>query len=148
LVDLSAPIALVLGYFTIAKLFDTLYRNFLSGTGPFAANRHETTTGKLQVACLPATVPRDQILRLLLERGSPVKLWEPTDTGIGELWASQGWVLWRWLRPEAGSAGTAAAKAAPELDLNWFDVPMISAQAGSFVFAQAIVSAAARRPAP
>jgi adenylate cyclase len=145
LVDLSVPIAIVLGYFTIAKLFDTLYRNFLSGTGPFAATSRETTAGQLQVACLPATVPRERILKLLLDRGSPVKLWEPTDTGIGELWASQGWVLWRWLKPEAGSQASTPAVAAQELDLNWLDVPMIGAQAGSFVLAQAIVAAAARQ---
>ncbi|HEX9139855.1 MAG TPA: CHASE2 domain-containing protein [Steroidobacteraceae bacterium] len=147
LVDLSVPIAIVLGYFTIAKLFDTLYRNFLSGTGPFAANRQEKATGQLQIACLPATVPRERILRLLLDRGSPIKLWEPTDTGIGELWAGQGWVLWRWLTPEAKGLTSGPAVAAPELDLNWLDVPIIDSQADSFVLAKAIVAAAAPRAA-
>jgi adenylate cyclase len=115
LVDLSVPAAVVLGYFTFAKLFDTNVRGFIAGTGPFAANAQEKT-GQLQIACLPATVERDRVLGLLTEPGSSAKLWEPEPAGLGKFWAEQGWVLWRW---------TSASDAAQEGGSNivWLDVP-------------------------
>jgi adenylate cyclase len=115
LVDLSVPAAVVLGYFTFAKLFDTNVRGFIAGTGPFAANAQEKI-GRLQIACLPASVSRAQVLELLTERGSSVKLWEPEAAGLGKSWIEQGWVLWRRLplsdvTPPSG------------LPIEWRDVP-------------------------
>src|SRR6201985_3636515 len=98
LVDLSVPAAVVLGYFTFAKLFDSNVRSFIAGTGPFAANAREKS-GSLQIACLPSTVERANGLELLPEPGSAAKLWEPEPVGLGKFWAEQGWVLWRWTSP-------------------------------------------------
>jgi adenylate cyclase len=134
LVDLSVPAAVVLGYFTFAKLFDTNVRGFIAGTGPFAATAQEAA-GKLQIACLPTSVIRTQVLGLLEKRGSPVKLWEPESAGLGKIWAAQGWVLWRWFLP---SDATPAA----DLDIKWLDVP-IEGQEGFFSLAAAIAKAAA-----
>jgi adenylate cyclase len=141
LVDLSVPAAVVLGYFTFAKLFDTNVRGFIAGTGAFAATAREAA-GKLQIACLPMSVSRAQVLELLVKRGSPVKLWEPESAGLGKVWAAQGWVLWRWFLP---SDATPAA----DLDIQWWDVPPSEAQAseaqdGSFSLAAAIATAAAK----
>jgi adenylate cyclase len=151
LVDLSVPAAVVLGYFTFAKLFDTNVRGFIAGTGPFAATPQEAA-GKLQIACLPASMNRPQVLGLLEKRGSPVKLWEAESAGLGKIWGAQGWVLWRWLLPcDAKSAGDAAAAgttpgavATPcvDLDIQWLDVP-VDGQGGSFPLAAAIAQAAA-----
>jgi hypothetical protein len=124
----------VLGYFTFAKLFDTNVRGFIAGTGPFAATAQEAA-GKLQIACLPTSVIRTQVLGLLEKRGSPVKLWEPESAGLGKIWAAQGWVLWRWFLP---SDATPAA----DLDIKWLDVP-IEGQEGFFSLAAAIAKAAA-----
>jgi adenylate cyclase len=136
LVDLSVPAAVVLGYFTFAKLFDTNVRGFIAGTGPYAATAQEAA-GKLQIACLPASVSRAQVLRLLAKRGSPVKLWEPESAGLGKIWAAQGWVLWRWCLPSAATPAT-------ELDIEWWDVPPGEAQDGSFSLAAAIATAAVK----
>jgi len=134
LVDLSVPAAVVLGYFTFAKLFDTNVRGFIAGTGPYAATAQEAA-GRLQIACLPPSVSRTDVLGLLAKRGSPVKLWEPEPAGLGKIWAAQGWVLWRWFL---------SSDATPTADLNieWLDVPS-EAQEGSFSLAAAMASAAA-----
>lgn len=146
LIDLSVSAAIVLGYFTIAKLFDTNSRGFVSGTGAFKATRGEIA-GQLQIACLPASVSRDRVLRLLMRPGSQIKLWEPPDTGLGQPWTRQGWVLWRWfardadctkVQPALGATGTT------ELDPGWIDVPMTEAQGSSFPLVQAIAAAATR----
>ena len=134
LVDLSVPAAVVLGYFTFAKLFDTNVRGFISGTGPFAATAQESS-GQLQVACLPASVTRAQVLELLAQRGSPVKLWEPESVGLGKRWAAQGWVLWRWFSPSSATPETS-------LDITWLDVPTTEAQGPAFSLATAIAEAA------
>jgi adenylate cyclase len=117
LVDLSVPAAVMLGYFTFAKLFDSNVRGFIAGTGPFTANAQEKT-GKLQVACLPATVERDHVLELLTAPGSTAKLWEPEPSGLGKFWAEQGWVLWRWSAADATPAST--------LNIEWREVPAAS----------------------
>jgi hypothetical protein len=145
LVDLSVPAALLLGYFTFAKLFDTNMRDFIAGIGPYAATPTESA-GQLQTACLPASVPREQVLKLLVRRGPPVKLWEPDAQGLGYLWAMQGWVLWRRsaqgpeLEPEISAAGEDQ-----QLDLCWVDVPAAAEAGGSFALAESIITAAARR---
>lgn len=145
LVDLSVPAALLLGYFTFAKLFDTNMRDFIAGIGPYAATPTESA-GQLQTACLPASVPREQVLKLLVRRGPPVKLWEPDAQGLGYLWAIQGWVLWRRsaqgpeLKPEISAAGEDQ-----QLDLCWVDVPAAAEAGGSFALAESIITAAARR---
>jgi adenylate cyclase len=133
LIDLSVPAAVVLGYFTFAKLFDTNVRGFIAGTGPFAANAQEKS-GKLQIGCLPAAVEREQVLELLTKPGSAAKLWEPEPAGLGKFWAEQGWVLWRW---------TAAADSTLEsvLDIEWRDVPEV--QGNGFNVAATISAAAA-----
>jgi adenylate cyclase len=134
LVDLSVPAAVVLGYFTFAKLFDTNVRGFVSGTGPFAATAQESS-GQLQVACLPASVTRAQVIELLAQRGSPVKLWEPESVGLGKRWAAQGWVLWRWYSPSSATPETSLA-------ITWLDVPTTEAQGPAFSLATAIAEAA------
>ncbi|HEX3951658.1 MAG TPA: CHASE2 domain-containing protein [Steroidobacteraceae bacterium] len=134
LVDLSVPAAVVLGYFTFAKLFDTNVRGFISGTGPFAATAQEGA-GKLQVACLPASVSRAQVLALLAQRGSPLKLWEPESVGLGRHWAAQGWVLWRWFSSSSATPQTT-------LDIQWMDVVPVEAPGTAFSLATAIASAA------
>ncbi len=58
LVDLTVPAAVVLGYFTLAKVFDTNTRGFVSGTGPFAATRQEA--GRRFAGCLPAPPPESR----------------------------------------------------------------------------------------
>ena len=133
LVDLSVPAAVVLGYFTFAKLFDTNVRGFIAGTGPFAANAEESA-GKLQIACLAASIERARVLEILEKPGCAVKLWEPESAGLGKFWAAQGWVLWRWFSP---------SDATPQSSLNieWRDVP--EAPGRPFALAAAITAAAA-----
>lgn len=145
LVDLSIPAALVLGYFTFAKLFDTNLRDFIAGIGPYAATPVETG-GRLQTACLPASVPREKLLQLLVRRGPPIKLWEPDAQGLGRRWATQGWVLWRWLTQDAESEReTTPAGDEGQLDLCWIDVPADAGADGSFPLAESIIAAAARK---
>jgi adenylate cyclase len=144
LVDLSVPAALMLGYFTFAKLFDTNVRDFIAGIGPYAATTVESA-GQLQTACLPASVPRQKVLKLLLRRGLPIKLWEPDAQGLGHQWAMQGWVLWRWFTqgPESEKEITAAGED-EQLDLCWVDVPAAAQTGDSFALAGSIITAAAR----
>jgi CHASE2 domain-containing sensor protein len=135
LVDLSVPAALVLAYFTFAKLFDANLRDFIAGTGPFLATAGEVT-GRLQVACLPASEPRERVLQLLIDCRPVVKLWEPDAAGMGRRWRDQGWVLWRWAA--AGAAGEEDA-IPPSLPLCWVDVP--GNTDASFPLAEALASA-------
>ena len=51
LVDLSVPAALVLAYFTFAKLFDTNLRDFIAGTG---LSRHPWGSDRTTASSLPA----------------------------------------------------------------------------------------------
>jgi len=144
LVDLSVPAALVLGYFTFAKLFDTNLRDFISGIGPYAATPAEAA-GRLQTACLPPSVPREQVLKLLVRRGSPIKLWEPDAQGLGRQWADQGWVLWRWCTQGAESQQeTTGVGDAGQLQLCWIEVPAAAGAGGRFPLAESIITAAAR----
>jgi adenylate cyclase len=137
LVDLSVPAAVVLGYFTFAKLFDSNVRSFIAGTGPFMANAREAA-GKLQIACLPASVTREQVIDLLQKHGAPIKLWEPEAAGLGKLWTGQGWVLWRrQVEPDS-----AAIEVQPH-QICWSGVPLTESESDSFSLAQAIASAAA-----
>jgi adenylate cyclase len=135
LVDLSVPAAVVLGYFTFAKLFDTNVRGFVAGTGPYAATAQEAA-GRLQIACLPATLLREQVLDLVAERGSSIKLWEPEAAGLGKLWAAQGWVIWRWQQPADATAGDG-------LDVKWLEVVPVNTAGDAFSLAAAIAQAAA-----
>jgi adenylate cyclase len=134
LVDLSVPAAVVLGYFTFAKLFDTNVRGFVAGTGPYAATAREAA-GRLQIACLPATLLRAQVLELVADRGSSVKLWEPEAAGLGKLWAAQGWVIWRWQPSSDATPGKG-------IDIKWLEVP-IDTTGDVFPLAAAIARAAA-----
>jgi adenylate cyclase len=134
LIDLSVPAAVVLVYFTFAKLFDTNVRGFVAGTGPYAATAREAA-GRLQIACLPATLLREQVLDLVAEQGSSIKLWEPEAAGLGKLWAAQGWVIWRW-QPLAD------ATAEKRLDIKWLEAPTDTAD-DPFSLATAIARAAA-----
>lgn len=141
LVDLSVPAAMVLGYFTFAKLFDTNIRGFIAGVGPYAAT-HEERAGRLQIACLPPGVPRAQILSLLVQQGSTHKLWEPDPQGLGRRWLDQGWVLWRWYVQGAESDGKSATSSdASTLQLCWVDVAP-PAGGCEFSLAESIITAA------
>jgi CHASE2 domain-containing sensor protein len=144
LVDLSVPAAMVLGYFTFAKLFDTNIRDFIAGAGPYAAT-HEERAGQLQVACLPPAVPRAQILKLLVQRGSTNKLWEPDVQGLGRQWADQGWVLWRW-RPQGAESEQKNSGVGDEgpLQLCWVDVPGVAGAGNPFALAGSIIAGASR----
>ena len=135
LVDLSVPAAVVLGYFTFAKLFDSNVRGFIAGTGPYAATAEEAA-GRLQIACLPASLPRERVLELVAERDSSVKLWEPEASGLGKLWAAQGWVIWRWQLAADATAGKG-------LDIKWLDVAPIAMPGDGLSLAAAIAHAAA-----
>jgi hypothetical protein len=119
-------------------------RDFISGIGPYAATSLESE-GQLQTACLPATVPREKVLKLLLRRGFPIKLWQPDAQGLGQQWALQGWVLWRWYSQgtESKTQITAAGEDG-QLDLCWVDVPAAAQDGGSFALAESIITAAAR----
>jgi len=134
LIDLSVPAAVVLGYFTFAKLFDTNVRGFVAGTGPYAATAREAA-GQLQIACLPASLSREQVLELVAERGSSIKLWEPEAAGLGKLWAAQGWVIWRWQLQ-----GDATAEKG--LDIKWLEAQTETPDE-AFSLATAIAQAAA-----
>jgi CHASE2 domain-containing sensor protein len=145
LVDLSVPAAMVLGYFTFAKLFDTNIRGFIAGTGPYAATREESA-GQLQVACLPAAVPRSQVLQLLVQRGCANKLWEPEPQGLGRRWAEQGWVLWRWrLQRSDSDEKTTGAGDGPPLQLCWIEVPAVAGASGAFSLAESMIAASRQR---
>jgi len=149
LIDLSVPAAIVLGFFSIATMFDTHSRAFASGTGLFAPTPHEVASGQLQVACLPASVPRSKVEAMLLRPGCPIKLWAPLKTGLGRHWSGQGWVMWRWLVPGQHEARPAPAGVqSEELDLNWRDVPLLDERVPSFSLARSIAAAAQDSGAP
>jgi adenylate cyclase len=143
-IDLYVPTALVLGYFSIATIFDTNSRAFASGTAPFAPTPGELAAGKLQVACLPASVPRHRVDAMLMRPGCPIKLWAPLKTGLGKHWNGQGWVVWRWFVHGSPDGGPIAppAGAAEEFDLRWHDVPALGVQGSTFSLAHTIVAAA------
>jgi adenylate cyclase len=144
LVDLSVPAALMLGYFTFAKLFDTNVRDFIAGVGPYAATPNESAA-PLQIACLPASVPRKSLLKLLVRRGPPIKLWEPDAQGLGRQWLGQGWVLWRRCTQDAESEKEiTSAGDDGQLDLCWIDVPAAAKAGGSFALTESILAAATR----
>jgi CHASE2 domain-containing sensor protein len=136
LVDLSMPAALVLSFFTIAKLIDTNIRGFISGTGPYEATHGEIDGARLQIAWLPRSMSRTEVLDVLIRPGIPIKLWETADTGLGKAWAAQGWVLWRW----ASRGGeTPDAPASPAL--NWFDADRVDGAGTAFALADALAAA-------
>lgn len=144
LMDLSVPAALVLGYFAFAKVFQTNTLGFVSGTGAYAPTAREIAAGRLQVACPPASVHRDQILARLLRPGPPIKLWEPANTGLGAEWTAQGWVLWRWSSADTDVQHTRSApqNLAEEIELRWHDAGGGAAPGSVFPLAQSIVAAA------
>ena len=131
LMDLSVPAALVLAYFAFAKIFQTNSLGFISGTGAYAPTPAERAAGRLQIACLPATIPRARILARLISPGPPIKLWEPANAGLGAEWDAQGWVLWRW----------SVADDSMEMGSHWHDVPC-NEPSSSFPLAQTIAAAA------
>jgi CHASE2 domain-containing sensor protein len=140
LADLSAPIAMVLTYFTIATVFEKQQANFAFGIGIFAPCAAERAT-RLQIACLPGSFSRQRVLELLERCKEPLKLWRPTELGLGSHWVAQGWVLWRWAPLEANSGTGAQATTIDGVTLRWIDV-----QAGgsdnAFSVARAVSSAA------
>ena len=91
------------------------------------------------------SLPRASVLKLLVRRGYPIKLWEPDAAGLGHQWALQGWVLWRWFAqgPESEKEITAAGGDG-EVQLCWVDVPAAAQAGGSFALAESIIAAAAR----
>lgn len=141
LLDLSVPTGLALAYFTIAKLFETKTHDYIAGTGIFSLSASEAGPYPLEVACLPANVPRSDVLRLLVESAVPIRLWEPTNTGLGHSWMQQGWVLWR--RRPSGTLATAggAPAAAP---LEWQPVPEAEPATDPFALAHIIARSGAK----
>jgi adenylate cyclase len=144
LIDLSVPTALVLGYFSIATIFETNSRAFASGTGPFAPAPREVAAGQLQVACLPASLPRSTVAAMLVRSGCPIKLWTPQKTGLGKHWNGQGWVVWRWyMRGPDEMAPRALHGGAPEpFEVRWHDVQAPGVTGCCFSLAHAIAAAA------
>jgi CHASE2 domain-containing sensor protein len=142
LLDLSVPAGLVLLYFTIAKLYESQTHDFIAGTGVFALKPAETERAQLEVACLPATVSRAEVLHLLMQPGPPVKLWAPLNTGLGNSWMEQGWVLWRW-RPSAAAVAPTTDAPAGLASLTWHAVLAMEPSAQPFVLARVIAAAAA-----
>jgi adenylate cyclase len=147
LIDLSVPAAVFLGYFGIAAIFESSSYAFQSGTGPFAPTPHEVATGRLQVACLPASLPRSAVRALLARPGCPIRLWMPQKAGLGKHWSDQGWVLWRWSAPAAQAQPKIQAAACQDIDVRWHDVPEPGANGGTFSLAHAIAAAALDSPA-
>jgi len=140
LVDLSVPAAVFLGYFGIATIFETNRSAFTAGSGPFAPTSREVTTGRLQVACLPASMPQKTVEAMLMRSGSPIRLWRPQKTGLGKHWSGQGWVVWRWLTRNPQRADSEIP--AEELDMRWHDVPSLGTEGGAFSLAHTISAAA------
>jgi CHASE2 domain-containing sensor protein len=148
LIDLSVPAAVFIGYFGIATIFETNSHAFQSGTGPFAPTPREVATGRLQVACLPASLPQSAVTAMLMRPGCPIKLWTPQKAGLGKHWNGQGWVVWRWSTPAApAEPSKTAAAGPPDLDVRWYDVPAPGANGGAFCLAHAIAAAALDSPA-
>jgi adenylate cyclase len=148
LIDLSVPAEVFLGYFGIATIFETNSYAFQSGTGPFAPTPREVASGRLQVACLPASLPQSAIRAMLMRPGCPIKLWTPQKAGLGKHWNGQGWVVWRWSpasAPDEPSKTRAAAP--PDLEVRWHDVPAPGANGDAFCLAHAIAAAALDAPA-
>jgi adenylate cyclase len=140
LVDLSVPAAVFLGYFGIATIFETNSSAFASGSGPFAPTAREVASGRLQVACLPASTPQKQVEAILMRPGRPIKLWRPLKTGLGKHWSGQGWVVWRWSGQEADGAEPESAPGA--INVRWHDVPALDVERSTFSLAHAIATAA------
>ena len=115
LIDLSVPAALVLTYFTIAKLFETYSHDYVTGTGAFAPTAGEIAHHALQVASLPKSMTRRQVLDVVRRYGPPVKLWDPPALGLGKEWNAQAWILWR-------RGAIASHRVADEERHQWFDV--------------------------
>jgi len=150
LVDLSVPAAVVLAYFSIATIFDTNSRAFVSGTGAFGPTPGEVASGQLQVACLPASLPRRHVEALLVRPGCAIKLWMPLKAGLGTHWTGQGWVVWRWFvpGPDDVAVRTPDPGGASEFEPRWHDVPGLDAQGASFSLAHTIAAAAKDAAAP
>ena len=146
LIDLSVPAAVFLGYFGIATIFETNSRAFQSGTGPFAPTPREVASGRLQVACLPASLPQSAVKAVLMRPGHPIKLWTPQRSGLGKHWNGQGWVVWRWT-PTAPHEPSKAGAGPHDVDVQWHDVPEPDANGGAFCLARAIAAAAGDSPA-
>jgi adenylate cyclase len=139
LADLSAPTALILTYFAIAAVFEKHQRDYAHGVGVFTPNAAERAE-ELQVACLPPTWSRHQVLELLRLAQSPIKLWRPPEFGLGQRWIAQGWVLWQ-LAPRTAVAAAASQRA----KVNGTSLQWTGVSAGSpepFALAQAIAAAA------
>ena len=135
------------GYFAIAKVYETQTRDFIAGTGVFALTPAETERAQLEVTCLPATVSRAEVLRLLMAPGPHLKVWAPLNTGLGSSWMEQGWVLWRW-RQSAGTVAPSADTPTGPAALTWRAVPAMEPSAQPFALAQVIAAAAATLAPP
>jgi adenylate cyclase len=144
LADLSVPTALVLSYFAIATLFETQHHDFACGMGVFAPTAGERAALRLQVACLPKSLGRDEVIRVLRETEPPAKVWRPAELGLGARWGSQGWVLWR-LAPPGSSSDTGNAVPTTLVGgivLRWIEVGLGGGADGQFALAGAISRAA------
>jgi adenylate cyclase len=144
LMDLSVAAALVLGYFAFAKIYQSNSLGFVSGTGAYAPAGREILGCRLQVACLPASIPREDILARLIGASPPFKLWEPAIGGLGSEWTAQGWVLWRWSArdDDAPHGRSGSGKDADEVELRWRDGAESAAPGSGFQLAAAIAAAA------
>ena len=140
LADLSVPIAMVLTYFTIATVFERQQASFLFGIGIFAPNETEKAT-QLQIACLPGSFTRHGVLELLQRCQEPIKLWRPTELGLGSHWVAQGWVLWRWTPREADAGAGSQTTTVGGVGLRWIDVEAAGSDS-TFSVARAISRAA------
>lgn len=141
LADLSVPIAVVLTYFTFATTFEKQQADFVFGIGVFAPTGAEQAT-RLQIACLPGSFTRHRVLGLLERCEEPIKLWRPTQLGLGSHWLAQGWVIWRWA-PHDANAGTGSLTTTVDgVVLHWVDVQAAGSD-NTFPVAEAISRAAA-----
>lgn len=151
LADLSVPTALVLTYFAIATVFERQQANFVFGIAIFAPTAAERAT-QLQIACLPGSLTRHQVLELVQRSAEPIKLWRPPELGLGSHWVAQGWVVWRWTPRAAGDAAASQISTVEGIALHWIDVQAGDTD-GTFSVAQAIsragaAAAGARRCSP
>jgi len=140
LADLSVPIAIVLTYFTIATVFEKQQANFVFGIGVFAPSAAEKAT-QLQIACLPGSFTRHRVLELLERCKEPIKLWRPTELGLGSHWVAQGWVLWRWAPCEASGDTGSQATTIDGVTLPWINVQAADSD-NTFSVARAVSRAA------
>jgi adenylate cyclase len=134
LFDLSVPLAAVLTYFAIGQLFRKAENDFIAGAESFAYTARELPGRSLEVATLPESHTRDEVIHLIRAQLG-VKLWEPMPRGLGQPWVTQGWVLWRWSKDDAPGSGS------PGPQLRWVRVAADPSNPSRPALAQAIARA-------